>query len=330
LKTRPRTAGFGAASAHSSPTSEGCLQDSINGAGNGPGRGKKYTKKHVHRSKSAGHLDCSGKRMSYSNFPFRGWLSESSAKKIQKKTEYGSSSVSNLYNTLLENEVDLSEDVADYLAENEELQRRKKTLLLREWTDKVYKPLKAEITEEMNGRNYKIYDRTKRDLYQEYLTYTNQKGNVFLDTISYDEYDPLSINGHRPGPLRVVIKKPKDPLLFQGEKRNEEEKVTIHCETGLKLTDSELEKIRLPPLPLVPLGRHGTDCNDLIAMGLNVIDSESRPKRQQSSLDVRSKESLDFEVWKKLPVNVDLVDKELRSQKKRQFRAKYKTTITLA
>ena len=40
LKTRPRTAGFGAASAHSSPTSEGCLQDSINGAGNGPGRGK--------------------------------------------------------------------------------------------------------------------------------------------------------------------------------------------------------------------------------------------------------------------------------------------------
>ena len=51
---------------------------------------------------------------------------------------------------------------------------------------------------------------------------------------------------------------------------------------------------------------------------------------RQSSLDVRSKESLDFEVWKKLPVNVDLVDKELRSQKKRQFRAKYKTTITLA
>ena len=80
--------------------------------------------------------------------------------------------------------------------------------------------------------------------------------------------------------IQVVVKKPKDPLLFQGEKRNEEDKVTIHCQTGLKLTDAELEKIRLPPLPLVPLGRHGTDCNDLIAMGLNVIDSESRPKRQ--------------------------------------------------
>ena len=78
----------------------------------------------------------------------------------------------------------------------------------------------------------------------------------------------------------MAVRRPHDPLLFQAEKRNEEERRILHCETGLKLTDDEIEKIRLPPLPLVPLGRHGTEWGDLLAMGLNVVGSETRSRRQ--------------------------------------------------
>ena len=69
-------------------------------------------------------------------------------------------------------------------------------------------------------------------------------------------------------------------MLFQAEKRNEEERTIIHCETGLKLSDAEIERTRLPPLPLVPLGRQGTECGDFLAMGLHFIDNETRSRRQ--------------------------------------------------
>lgn len=80
--------------------------------------------------------------------------------------------------------------------------------------------------------------------------------------------------------FQVTVKKPKDPLLMQAEKRNDEDRIVMHCETGLKLTDREIEKFRLPPLPLVPLGRRGTECGDFLAMELYDIESDVRRRSQ--------------------------------------------------
>ena len=74
--------------------------------------------------------------------------------------------------------------------------------------------------------------------------------------------------------------KPDDPLLFQQSKRNEEDRITVACETGEQLTDEEIEKGRLPPLPLVPLGRHGTECSTWLAMKLHDIQSDLRHRSQ--------------------------------------------------
>lgn len=52
----------------------------------------------------------------------------------------------------------------------------------------------------------------------------------------------------------------------------------MRCVTGDALSDKEIEEMRLPPAPLVPLGRHGTECNTWLRMQLHDIDSGVRKR----------------------------------------------------
>ncbi|XP_065057859.1 protein FAM228B-like [Rhopilema esculentum] len=330
----PRTAASsGIVSIHSLRPLEEILLDKT--AGHPSREGEATTRRKSERSKSAGcipsHQD--GKTLRHNSellkLDIKSWLSEKSAKSIQEKTEYESSTVRNLYNTLLDNETELVESVDDYLAETEELQRRKRYLLMKDWTENVYNPLKASIDKEMESKNYRRLDKGKRKIYKDYLAYSNRKGNVFLDTMSYEEYDPLAISGHRPGPLKVVMKKPSDPLQFQAAKRDDEERVVISCQTGLELTDREIEQFRLPPLPLVPLGRHGTGCGKLLEMELHDIQSDVRQRSQRRMLGIRTNSDIDFEAWQDAALEPNVIDKELRSRKKKQFQEKHESTILL-
>lgn len=58
----------------------------------------------------------------------------------------------------------------------------------------------------------------------------------------------------------------------------------MRCVTGDTMSDKELEEMHLPPAPLVPLGRHGTECNTWLRMQLHDIDSGVR-KRSGSVLN---------------------------------------------
>ena len=44
-----------------------------------------------------------------------------------------------------------------------------------------------------------------------------------MDVFAAEEYDPLHLNAHRPGPLKAVTKKLADPLLHLQDKHTEEE-----------------------------------------------------------------------------------------------------------
>lgn len=46
--------------------------------------------------------------------------------------------------------------------------------------------------------------------------------------------------------------------------------------TGAVLKDIDIENLRKPPQPLVPLGRHGTECNTWLRMDLHSVDSDVR------------------------------------------------------
>ena len=76
------------------------------------------------------------------------------------------------------------------------------------------------------------------------------------------------------------MKKLNDPLLHQISQKNNEDMTEIACETGLYLKDREIEGSRLPPLPLLPLGRHGTDCKAWSDMQLHDVHSVARQRSQ--------------------------------------------------
>lgn len=71
----------------------------------------------------------------------------------------------------------------------------------------------------------------------------------------------------------------RDPLLSQGKERSKEDRLLFRCITGSTLTEREMDQVNLPPLPLVPLGRHGTENRTWLAMPMGDIES---PVRQSS------------------------------------------------
>ena len=78
--------------------------------------------------------------------------------------------------------------------------------------------------------------------------------------------------------FQAVTRKLDDPLILQEATRMEEDRMVLRCNTGDTLSDKEIEERRLPPAPLVPLGRHGTECNTWLRMQLHNIDSDVRKR----------------------------------------------------
>ena len=68
----------------------------------------------------------------------------------------------------------------------------------------------------------------------------------------------------------------KDPLLAQERERNREDQVILRCSTGNVYSLSDIEQIKLPTMPLVPLGRHGTNSMTWLEMPLGNIESTPR------------------------------------------------------
>lgn len=76
--------------------------------------------------------------------------------------------------------------------------------------------------------------------------------------------------------FKIATKAFRDPLLSQGRERSAEERTILRCLTGNEYTDKDIEQVKLPPLPLVPLGRHGTDSVRWLEMPLHNIESTPR------------------------------------------------------
>lgn len=261
----------------------------------------------------------------------KSWLSEQSIKILQEKADYESSAVKNMYECLLENEKDLQKGVDEFLQKNDFLTNRKREMLLKKWHQRTYTPLAKKIGEEMDGSNYADLDSRKRILYDNYLDHRNKKGHVFLDVISTDEYDPMSLNSQRPGPLKACVPKLDDPLLQQQHKRNDEDRAAIACSTGQRLSDTAVEKQRLPALPLVPLGRHGTSCNTWLGMKLTDIQSDVRLRAQErlNNQHQRNHSNAPLHECKEQVTELEIFDRKNKWRKRRQFPITHNTADLL-
>jgi len=258
-----------------------------------------------------------------------GWLSEKSVKNIQEKIDYECSDIRDMYNHLINSEKELQQDLNKVIERDNDMKKRKTQLLSKKWYEQTYIPLNNKILEEMNGENYKKLDKEKRIQYTNYLNHQNSKeGNVFLDVFEREEYDPLYLNFQRPGPLKAAPGKLADPLLHLQDKRNEEERVVLACNLGETLSNKEIEYRRLPDLPLIPLGRHGTKCSSWLDMELTDIQSDVRVRSQERRFGIRNNSNV-FLYDNGQPEKDSDFASNPSWQKKRQFPEKYDTTVKL-
>lgn len=92
---------------------------------------------------------------------------------------------------LMQGCVFLLKELNDYLAEEKGHDERKKAMLYKKWKERVFEPIQNVINKKMDSDDYKLLDNEKRKLFDNYLTYSS-KQEVFLETISHEEYDPNS------------------------------------------------------------------------------------------------------------------------------------------
>ncbi|XP_033741139.1 protein FAM228B-like isoform X3 [Pecten maximus] len=247
-----------------------------------------------------------------------------------------------LYEPLLETEDTFVKNLEEYITYKDVMEQRKKEMLHKKWNDRVFEPLRKNIIDAMDSDDWPELDRRKRELHKQYLEFTNQKGHVFLDTMDPEEYYAQALNGHRPAPIkhacakwdkRIAAAKKhfdhqhykvstaalRDPLLSQGRQRSAEDRTILRCITGYNYTDKDLEQVKLPPLPLVPLGRHGTDSLKWLEMPLHNIESTPRLASRRRMRGTFNTSNLDYNTWEKTPQDNHQRYMEMQIQRKRIF-----------
>ncbi|XP_061176399.1 protein FAM228B-like isoform X3 [Saccostrea echinata] len=246
---------------------------------------------------------------------------------MKERSDMETKEARELYNPLLEVENTFVRDLENKVNTKEVLDLRKREMLHKKWNDRVYEPLREKIIDVMDGEDWPELDRRKRELHKQYLEFVNQKGHVFLDTMDPAEYYAQALNGHRPAPIKVYFCEKKiatkafrDPLLSQGRERSAEERTILRCMTGNDYTDKDIEQVKLPPLPLVPLGRHGTDSIRWLEMPLHNIESTPRMASRRRMHGTFNQSQLDFEEWSKAQRNRAQVEVEMQTQKKRMYK----------
>ncbi|XP_062601781.1 protein FAM228B-like isoform X7 [Saccostrea cucullata] len=248
------------------------------------------------------------------------WLNEKTVRGLQERSDMETKEARELYNPLLEVENTFVRDLENKVNTKEVLDLRKREMLHKKWNDRVYEPLREKIIDVMDGEDWPELDRRKRELHKQYLEFVNQKGHVFLDTMDPAEYYAQALNGHRPAPIKIATKAFRDPLLSQGRERSAEERTILRCMTGHDYTDKDIEQVKLPPLPLVPLGRHGTDSIRWLEMPLHNIESTPRMASRRRMHGTFNQSQLDFEEWSKAQRNRTQVEVEMQTQKKRMYK----------
>ncbi|KAI0208736.1 hypothetical protein LSAT2_006594 [Lamellibrachia satsuma] len=197
--------------------------------------------------------------------------------KAEEREDPSAAQMKEAYESLLKREqAYVKDDLELFLEYNDMTEFRKKEILHKKWAEQVAEPIRREIDQQMHSRRLPALERRRQQLYDDYLTHVNKKGHVFLDIIAPDEYYALGLQDIQPFLLKAKTKRLRDPTLAQYRARNDEDRVELRCLSGSFLTDKDIEQIRLPPVPLVPLGREGVNATSWVRMPLADIDSTDR------------------------------------------------------
>ena len=127
--------------------------------------------------------------------------------------------------------------------------------------------------------------------------------------------------------FQARVGKLEDPLLHLQQKRNDEDRVNLQCDHARRFSDSSVERMRLPSLPLVPLGRHGTQCSTWQNMKFKHIQSDVRERSQEKMYGIRNQSNICLATLRQ-PVtpDIEMFDRKSKWRKRRQFPDQAKAT----
>ncbi|XP_071775131.2 protein FAM228A [Centroberyx gerrardi] len=189
------------------------------------------------------------------------WLSHTSLRRLQVEAENQQARA--IIQPLLDTENDFLKELESFLSQRDAAELRKRELLHKRWTERVWTPLQKRVEERMSSCCYEEAKR-RRSLYSHYIHHCNAKGFVFLESYDPQEYNPFLLNSQKPHYFKLNSSAIKGPLCLQSRERVKEKRTALSCETGRKHTRRQAEQLLQSDLPhLVPLSDSVTPQADL-------------------------------------------------------------------
>ncbi|XP_041815306.1 protein FAM228A [Chelmon rostratus] len=141
--------------------------------------------------------------------------------------------VKEIIQPLLDTETGFVKELERFLSQRDVAELRRRELLHKRWTERVWFPLQRRVEEHVSSRGPAEAKR-RQSLYSHYLHHCNTKGSVFLETCDLREYNPFLLNIKQPQYLKLTAAALKDPLYRQLHERLKEKRTARSCEAGCK------------------------------------------------------------------------------------------------
>ncbi|KAM5164873.1 protein FAM228B isoform 1-T1 [Mantella aurantiaca] len=222
---------------------------------------------------------------------------------------------------MLDTENHYNQCVNEYVRQAESADLRRKEMQHKRWTERVAEPLQKTIESYIDNQASEDIENRRRCLLEQYLDYCNKKGSVFMRDYDSSEYDPF-INRLCKPYLRVSTPVLKDPLLQQYQKKYEEEKVALHCDTGRLYSAKEINELKLQKLPRAPLGRQTMNGIEWLKTPFGYIESDIRLKSRQRVRGSVNQGTLDLKTWADTKYPPEIFNTERNICHKKKFAAK--------
>ncbi|KAL0967132.1 hypothetical protein UPYG_G00248180 [Umbra pygmaea] len=159
------------------------------------------------------------------------WLSHASFRQLQAKLNTENQELSCITQHLLDNENGFVKDVEQFLCQQERAVLRKREILYKRWTERVWLPVKSSVENQVSHYCYKQVEKI-RNLFLRYINHCNDKGFVFLEDYDPKEYNPFLLKIHRSHFFTVSTPVLRDPLSLQSRERIKEKRMVLRCQTA--------------------------------------------------------------------------------------------------
>ncbi|XP_056284111.1 protein FAM228A [Pseudoliparis swirei] len=170
-------------------------------------------------------------------------LSHASLRRLKAKMEADRQQLEEIIQPLLDTQRGLVKDLERFLRHRDVTELRRRELLHKRWTERVWFPLQRRLEEHASSRGPTAAKR-RQSLYGHYLHHCNTKGSVFLETYDVREYNPLLLQTKKRSTADL-----KDPLYLQLHEGLKGKRTAGSCE-GCRYTRRQVEMLsqRDPPL----------------------------------------------------------------------------------